>query len=269
MSDPSFHDWYQRAGRLGASPAMATRIFESVFCARPADHLLPEVAVPTIVVHRRDNAYVPADSVQLATEQIPNAMLIEIDGVDHFPFMGDVDAVVTEIAEFVVGERRLPPPDRLLAAVMFTDLVGSTERAAALGDAQWKQVLERHDAAVRAAVGGCGGNVVKTTGDGVLALFPSAGVAVRAAERLRDELARDDFEVRVGVHVGDVDRRGDDISGLAVHIASRVMARAGAGEIHVTASVVAAMAGQAVLFEDGGRHELKGVPGSWELFRLA
>src|SRR5207302_1161164 len=119
------------------------------------------------------------------------------------------------IAHFVVGERRLPPPQRLLAAVMFTDLVGSTQRAASLGDAHWKALLDRHDSAVRDVVGRTGGTVVKSTGDGVLALFPSAGVALRAACRLRTSLASDELDVRVGVHVGDIDRRGEDVSGLA------------------------------------------------------
>ena len=183
--------------------------------------------------------------------------------------MGDVDALVAEIAAFVVGERRLPPPQRLLSAVMFTDLVGSTERAASLGDEDWKSVLDRHDAAVRAIVGRCGGSVVKTTGDGVLALLPSAGGCLRVAAAIRHDLATEGLDVRIGVHVGDIDRRGDDVSGLAVNIASRAMSRGGAGEIVVTASVVAAVAGQAVAFEPLGAHDLKGVPGAWELFRVA
>jgi class 3 adenylate cyclase/pimeloyl-ACP methyl ester carboxylesterase len=269
LSDRSFRKWYQRAGRLGASPATAGRIFESIFCDAPAAQGLSEVAVPTVVLHRTGNRYVPAESVQLVAEQVPNAVLVEMDGVDHFPFMGDVDSVLAEIADFVVGERRLPPPDRLLAVIMFTDLVGSTEQAASLGDAKWKSVLSRHDSATRAAVGRGGGSVVKTTGDGVLALFPSVTSALRSAVRLRDELASDGLDLRIGMHVGDVDRRGDDISGLAVHIAARVMAHAGSGQIGATASVVAAMAGQAAVFEPAGCHELKGVPGQWELYHLA
>ncbi len=205
----------------------------------------------------------------LARERIPHAEVVELEGCDHFPFVGDVDAVVAEIAEFVVGERRLPAPQRLLSAVLFTDLVGSTERAAALGDADWKSVLDRHDAAVRTIVGRCGGSVIKTTGDGVLALLPSAGVCLRAAGAVRRDLAAEGLDVRIGVHVGDIDRRGDDVSGLAVNIASRAMSKGGAGEIVVTESVVAAVAGQAVTFVPLGTHDLKGVPGEWQLFRLA
>ncbi len=268
LTDKNFRDWYARAGRSGASPASAGRIWESVFSGHPNDLRLSEIDVPTLVMHRKDNAYACDNVLELAAEQMPDANVVEIDGRDHFPFVGDVDAFVAEIADFVVGERRLPPPQRLLAAVMFTDLVGSTRRAAALGDAHWKVLLDRHDATVRGVVGRTGGTVVKTTGDGVLALFPSAGVALLAARRLQATLAADDLEIRVGVHVGDVDRRGDDVSGLAVNIAARVMSVADDGRVAVTVSVVAAVAGQAGTFESMGPHELKGVPGVWELCRV-
>jgi len=267
-SDVSFRDWYTRAGRVGASPATAARIWESVFSSRPADQLLEHVETPTLVLYRRDNRYSPADAVRRAASQIKHATVVELVGADHFPFVGDVDAVVAETANFVVGERRIPAPQRLLTALMFTDLVASTERAALLGDARWKSVLDRHDAVVRAAVGSCGGTVVKTTGDGVLALLPSAGAALRAAERTRAELAVDGLAVRIGIHLGDIDRRGDDISGLSVHIAARTMAQADPGQIVVTASVPSAVTGQDTTFEPLGAHKLKGVPGEWELFQL-
>ena len=151
---------------------------------------------------------------------------------------------------------------------MFTDLVASTAQAAALGDARWKSVLDRHDAVVRAAVGRSGGTVVKNTGDGVLALLPSAGVAVQVARRVRDELAGEALAVRIGLHVGDVDRRGTDLSGLGVHVAARVMAVGGSGEIIVTGSLRIAVTGESATFEPLGPHALRGVPGEWELFRL-
>jgi class 3 adenylate cyclase/pimeloyl-ACP methyl ester carboxylesterase len=267
-SDTSFRDWYARAGRVGASPATATRIWESVFASGPSEQLLEHVETPTLVLHRRDNRYAPANGVRLAASRMPNATVVELDGADHFPFVGDVDTVVAELAHFVVGERRLPPAQRVLAALLFTDLVASTERAASLGDTHWKSVLNRHDLSVSAAVGRCGGTIVKTTGDGVLALLPSAAAAVRASERIRDVLAADGLAVRVGIHVGDLDRRGDDVSGIAVHIAARAMAAADAGQIVVTASVPAAITGQAAVFQTLGPHTLKGVPGEWELFQL-
>jgi class 3 adenylate cyclase len=269
MADRTFREWYRRAGQVGASPSTAPRIWDSAMRVHPRESLLERVDAPTLVLHRRDNAFAPVDVLRLAAERIPHATLVELEGHDHFPFVGDVDALVAEIAAFVVGERRVPPPRRLLSAVLFTDLVGSTERAAALGDEDWKSLLDRHDAAVRVVVGRCGGSVIKTTGDGVLALVPSGGDALRGAAALRRDLAAEGLDVRIGVHVGDVDRRGDDVSGLAVNIASRVMSKAGAGEILVTTSVVAAVAGQSVAFESIGAHDLKGVPGAWELFRVA
>jgi class 3 adenylate cyclase len=268
ISDRSFRDWYERAGRMGASPSTAPRIWGSVISAHPRDALLERVMAPTLVVHRRDNVFVPEHVLTNAGERIRNATLVELDGRDHFPFVGDVDALVAEIAAFVTGERQLPPPQRLLAAVLFTDLVGSTERAASLGDEEWKLLLDRHDTTVRTAVGRCGGSVVKTTGDGILALLPSAGSGLRTAAAIHRDLAAEGLDVRIGVHAGDIDRRGDDVSGLAVNIASRVMSKAGAGEIVVTTSVVAAIAGQSVAFESLGSQDLKGVPGAWELFRV-
>ena len=269
VADPSFRDWYARAGRAGASPATAARIWESVFRSPPSDQLLGRVATPTLVLYRRDNVYSPAEAALLAASQIRGATVVELEGADHFPFLGDVDAVVAEVAQVAVGERRLPPPQRLLAAVLYTDLVASTDRAASLGDARWKSVLDRHDAALRAAVGRCGGTVIKTTGDGILATLPSAGAAIRAAQRIQDALDADELRVRIGIHVGDIDRRGSDVSGLGVVVAARVMAMADAGQILVTASVPAAMIGQDATFEPLGAHELKGIPGTWPLYRLA
>ncbi len=269
LADREFRDWYTRAGRLGASPSTASRIWESAIRAHPRDALLEKVVAPTLVLHRRDNVFAPDDGLTLARERIPHAEVVELEGCDHFPFVGDVDAVVAEIAAFVIGERRLPPPQRLLSAVLFTDLVGSTERAAALGDTDWKSVLNRHDAAVRSIIGRCGGSVVKTTGDGVLALLPSAGACLRAATAIRHDLAAEGLEVRIGAHVGDIDRRGDDVSGLAVNIASRAMSKGGAGDIVATMSIVAAVAGEPLEFESLGTHDLKGVPRAWQLFRVS
>jgi class 3 adenylate cyclase len=269
IADPEFRDWYARAGRLGASPSTAPRIWESVLRTFPRDALLEQVVAPTLVLHRRDNQFATEDVLRVAGKRMPHATLIELEGRDHFPFVGDVDALVAEISAFVVGERRLPPPQRLLSAVLFTDLVGSTEQASSLGDEDWKAVLDRHDATIRALVGRAGGEVIKTTGDGVLATLPSAGCCLRVAAAMLRDLRVQGLEARIGVHVGDIDRRGDDVSGLAVNIASRVMSKGNAGEIVVTLSVVTAVAGQAVAFEVLDTHALKGVPGEWELFRVA
>lgn len=269
IADRQFRDWYLRAGRLGASPSTAPRIWDAVMRADQRDALLEQVVTPTLVLHRRENRFTTPDVLTVAGEKVAHATLVELEGRDHFPFVGDVDAVVAEISAFVVGERRVPPPQRLLSAVLFTDLVGSTERASSIGDEGWKSVLDHHDAAICATVGRAGGSVVKTTGDGALALLPSAGGCLRAASTILRELRAEGLDARIGVHLGDIDRRGADVSGLAVNIASRAMSQAGAGEIVVTAAVVAAVAGQAWAFEPLGAHDLKGVPGVWDLFRVA
>ena len=267
VSDPTFREWYVRAGRTGASPALASRIWESVFEQTPDEQMLEEVDTPTLVLVRDEHVHAPAEAVRAAAARLRRVSTVEVRGEDLFPFLGDVDGVVAEISHFLLGERRTPPPQRLLAAVLFTDLVDSTARAASLGDARWKTLLDRHDSVMRAAVGHCGGTVVKGTGDGVLALLPSASAALTVAERARRELAGDQLDVRIGIHVGDVDRRGDDISGLAVNIAARVMSKAGTGEIFVTDSVVAATGGPGPQYEPQGTYELKGVPGGWALTR--
>jgi class 3 adenylate cyclase/alpha-beta hydrolase superfamily lysophospholipase len=267
LSNPVFRDWYLRAGRSGASPASASRIWTSVFTSTADDQLLEEVEVPTLVLYRAEHATAPVEAVQRAISSLRRVTAVELDGADLFPFLGDVDALVAEIAHFAIGERRTPPPQRLLAAVLFTDLVDSTARAASMGDAKWKAVLDRHDVVIRAAVGHCGGTVVKGTGDGVVALLPSATAALQVAERIRRDLESEELEARIGIHVGDIDRRGDDISGLAVHLAARVMAKAGAAEIYVTDAVIAAAGGPGPQYESQGTYELKGIPGEWALSR--
>ena len=266
-SDPSFREWYLRAGRTGASPTNAARIWESVFSAYPYGQGLEEINVPTLVLVRVGQVASPPEAVRAAASQISRVTTVELDGADLFPFMGDVDAVVAEVSHFLLGERRTPPPQRMLAAVLFTDLVDSTARAASLGDAKWKALLDRHDGVIGAAVGHCGGTVVKGTGDGVLALLPSAAAALQVATTVLRDLAVIELDARIGIHVGDIDKRGDDISGLAVNIAARVMSKAGNGEIYVTDSVVAATGGPGSQYEPRGSYELKGVPGEWALSR--
>ena len=267
VNNPTFREWYLRAGRSGASPASAARMWESVFTSTGDDQLLDEVEAPTLVLYRAQQMTSPIEAVDNAIARLRRVTAVELEGADLFPFLGDVDTMISEIAHFVVGERRIPPPQRVLAAVLFTDLVGSTARAASLGDAQWKALLDRHDTAIRAAVEHCGGTVVKGTGDGVVALLPSATSALQVADRIRRDLALETLDARFGIHVGDVDRRGDDISGLAVNIAARVMAKAGTSEIYVTDSVIAATGGLGPQYEPRGSYELKGVPGEWTLSR--
>ena len=265
--EPEFRAWLDRAGRVGASPATASRILEATFQqlrAVPIDHSL--VHVPTLVLTRPLNNTRAPGVVQRVADTIPGAQLVELPGDDDLAIGADVDALIAEIARFLTGTAYVPPPSRSLCAVLFTDLVSSTERAAELGDERWKAVLDRHDGAARTAVSRCAGRVVKTTGDGVLAILPSATAALQAARQIRNALTEQGLEVRVGIHVGELEARGDDVAGLAVHVASRVMSAATAGEILVSATVPAVTVGSAARFESRGVHQLKGVPGDWELF---
>jgi class 3 adenylate cyclase len=197
---------------------------------------------------------------------VPGAVRVDLPGEDLSPFGSEVDALLAEVFRFVTGEHRLPPPERILAAVLYSDLVASTDRTTALGDARWRRVLDRHDEIAQACVGRRGGTVIKTTGDGILAVLASATNALRAARELRAALLEQDLEVRVGVHVGDIDRRGDDISGVGVVIAARILNLAAPGEILVSSAAVSATTGEPIHFEPRGEHHLKGIPGTWPIF---
>ena len=270
MKDRDFLTWLDRAGRMGASPRSAERMVEANFAqlrAHPIDH--SRVCVPTLVLRRPQNRTRSPEIVARVAEAIPDALLVDLPGTDDLAIGPDVDALVAEIARFLTGEAQIPPPTRSLCAVLFTDLVSSTERAAAVGDARWKSVLDRQDAVARTMVGRSGGRVVKATGDGILAVLPSASAALRAADQIALALAADDLQVRIGIHVAEIEHRGDDVAGLGVHVAARVMAAAGPGETYVSSTVPAVVAGSDARFQSRGTHTLKGVPGEWELFSVA
>jgi class 3 adenylate cyclase/alpha-beta hydrolase superfamily lysophospholipase len=264
--EPEFRVWLDRAGRAGASPASAARMVEASYQqnrAAPIEHHL--VRVPTLVLMRPRSAR-PAEIVRRVADAIEGAQLVELPGDDDLAIGADVDDLIAEIARFLTGEAKVPQPSRTLCAVLFTDLVSSTERAAALGDERWKQVLNRHDDVARSAIGRSAGRVVKTTGDGVLAILPSASASLQAAQQIRRSLALEGLEVRIGIHVAEVEARGEDIAGLGVHIAARIMSAAAPGEILVSVTVPALTIGSATNYEPRGRHTLKGVPGEWDLF---
>ena len=264
-ADPEFKAWSDAAGRAGASPSQARRLFEKQSSDPPFDNSL--IATPTLVITRSPaDSIVPAEFFRRGAHRFPNAQHIELGDGDASVFGDGVDDVLVAISEHLTGEARLPRAQRHLAAILFTDLVDSTRRAASEGDADWKRLLDRHDAVNRAEVARCGGEVIKTTGDGVLALFPSATAAVEAAARIRDRLADEHLDVRVGIHAGDIDRRGDDVSGLAVNVAARVMSAAEPGQILVTLAVVLLGGGRTA--NSIGERTLKGVDGTWELFAI-
>jgi class 3 adenylate cyclase len=253
--------------RLSASPGMARATFASG--ARiDVTELLGSVHVPTLIVHARGDL-VPIQGARMMARRIPGARLLEVEGVDHAPWFSSPDEIVGEIEELLTGTRHTPRSNRVLATVMFTDIVGSTERAAELGDARWRAVLERHDEVTRREVAKIGGTVVKSTGDGYLATFDGPAAAIRCTEAIREALARDGVQIRAGLHTGEIERIGDDVGGLGVHIAARVCATAAPGEILVSRTVGDLVVGSGLAFEPRGSHLLKGVPGEWQLLAVA
>jgi class 3 adenylate cyclase len=201
-------------------------------------------------------------------DQIAGARYVELPGQDHLPWAGDADAIVEEVREFLTGERVAAEPDRVLATVMFTDIVSSTQTAAAMGDRRWRDALDAHDAAVRRQLVAFRGREVQTTGDGFLATFDGPARAIRCAGAIVAAALELNMEVRVGLHTGEVEIRGDDIGGVAVHIGQRVSAHAQASEIMVSSTVKELVVGSGIEFEDRGDHELKGVPDRWHLFAV-
>jgi class 3 adenylate cyclase len=202
-------------------------------------------------------------------EQIPGAVRVELPGRDHMPWAGDTDALVEEIRAFLTGSRVAEASDRVLATVMFTDVVRSTERAAALGDRRWTELLDAHEAAVRRDIAAYRGREIKTMGDGFLATFDGPARGIRCARAIRDSARDLDIEVRVGLHTGEIELRGDDIGGLAVHIGQRVLSAAQPSEVVVSSTVKDLVAGSGIEFADRGEHALKGVPGTWHLYAVA
>jgi class 3 adenylate cyclase len=229
--------------------------------------LLPQVAAPTLVLQRAaQGPIVSLEMGRYVADHIPGARFVEIDGIDHLWFTDHADEVVGEIEEFLTGARTAADPDRRLATVLFTDIVGSTAQAAALGDTRWRALLDRHDQIVREELNRFGGVEIDSAGDGFLSTFDGPAQAIRCAAAMSDALSRVGLEIRAGVHTGEVEVRGSNIGGLAVHIGARVAAKGNGGEIVVSSTVKELMAGSDVMFLDRGEHELKGVPGTWRLY---
>lgn len=265
IDDPDFREWLSRAGRSGASPASAGRLWGLVLDYRES-LTPPGIDVPTLVL-RNSDCMTPEGVVREVVEAIPGATFVHVPGADNYPISGDVDPLIAEIARFVTGGPDALPPQRSVSAVLFTDLVDSTRRAAELGDEQWRDLLDVHDQVVQQCVLHKGGRVVKYTGDGVLALLPSATAALETSRSIRERLIERGLRIRVGVHVGDVDVRGDDVSGIAINAAARIMSRAEAGETLVSNSARQATLGSGLRFEIVGPAKLKGIPEQLILYR--
>jgi pimeloyl-ACP methyl ester carboxylesterase len=263
--DPQTAEFTARMERSAASPGMVQKIFE-MFLDIDVRAVLPTIHVPTLVLHRRGDRVVNRRAGKELAAAIPGARYVELAGIDHLPWAGDSEAVLGEIEEFLTGARSRPEPDRVLATVMFTDIVGSTERAAELGDSRWGELLSTHQTAVRRELTRFHGREVKTLGDGCLATFDGPARAIRCGRAIAEVARSLGLEVRIGLHSGEVELIGEDVSGIAVHIAARVGALATPGEVLASSTVKDLVAGSGIPFVDRGAKRLKGIPDEWRLF---
>jgi class 3 adenylate cyclase len=259
--DHQLRTWLGRLQRLSASPGTAAAMMRWILDIDVRD-VLGAVRVPTLVLTRTDDQFVRSDHAHYLAEEIPSARLVELPGGDYLYFVGDSESLLDEIQEFLTGVRATPEPDRVLATVMFTDLVGSTETAAAVGDRAWRDMVERHHAAVRRQLERFRGREIDTAGDGFFATFDGPARAIHCAEAIQDAVSALGLEVRIGLHTGECELLDDKISGIAVNTGARVSSHAGPGEILVSRTVVDLVAGAGITFADRGTHGLKGVPGT-------
>jgi class 3 adenylate cyclase len=266
--DEQLRSWWGQYERAGNNPEAAAAMAR-MHAQSDVRHVLSALRVPTLVVHRTGDLAFEAACGRYLAEHIPGAKYVEVPGVDHLPWVGDQDAILDEIEAFLTGVRPALESDRVLATVLFTDIVESTRKAAEVGDRRWRELLDRHDEAVRRELERHRGNEVKTTGDGLLATFDGPARAVRCACAIRDAVRDLGIEVRAGLHTGEIELRGKDVAGVAVAITRRVCDRAEGGQVLVSRTVTDLVAGSGLEFEDRGEHELKGVPGRWQLYAVA
>lgn len=265
--DERERQYWARFERLAVSPG-AARVLLQMVADTDVRHVLPTIRVPTLIVHRSGDRATPVEGARHIAAHIPGAKYVELPGEDHFAWMGDLDAVLGPVEEFLTGACQAPEPDRVLATVLFTDIVGSTARAAELGDQRWRDLLTSHNAVVRAELARFHGREVNTAGDGFLATFDGPARAIRCACAVRDAVRSLGIEIRAGLHTGECELMGDDVGGIAVHTGARVAASAAPGEVLVSSTVKDLVAGSRLRFADRGTHELRGVPGKWRLFAV-
>ena len=264
-TDPSVRRWWRMFCASASSPV---ETLEGISSLGPVDirGLLGSIQAPVLVLHRTCDRLADVRASRYMAERIPGARLVELPGDDHLPFFGDQDAVVALTQEFLTGASPAADPDRVLATVLFTDLVDSTRLAAGMGDRRWHRTLEQHNQVVRSNLARFRGREVKTTGDGFLATFDGPARAIRSADAIRTGVRDQGLEVRAGLHTGECELLGDDIGGIAVHIAARVLAKAAAGEILCSRTVKDLVAGSGFAFAERGTYRLRGVPDSWQLY---
>jgi class 3 adenylate cyclase len=267
-NDARMREWFTRYQRLAMPPGAAARMYRAVL------HLdlravLPAISVPTLVLHRRDNRHYRLAFGQYLAAHIPGARLVELPGADCFPFhTPQCDPVLDELQAFLTGVREGAPAERELATVLFTDIAGSTALAAALGDARWLELRAAHHALVRRNLAAFRGREVDCAGDGFLATFDGPARAVHCAMQIREGVPTLGLQIRAGLHTGEIERRDGEVGGIAVHLASRVMASAGPDEVLVSRTVTDLVVGSGITFEDRGARVLKGIPGTWHLFNV-
>jgi pimeloyl-ACP methyl ester carboxylesterase len=264
--DVRFRNFWARVLRLSASPG-AFAALSRMNMQIDIRNILPAIRVPALIMHSVNDQALPIESGRYLAEHIPGARLVELTG-DHVPWLADAEVVTDEVEEFLTGVRHGPEPDRVLATVLFTDIVGSTERAASLGDRAWRDLLENHHALIRRELDRFRGREIDTAGDGFLATFDGPARAIRCASAISKEVRSLGIEIRAGLHTGECEKMGGKLGGIAVHTGARVAALAKAGEVLVSSTVKDLVAGSGLSFRDRGDHSLKGIPGEWKLFAV-
>jgi class 3 adenylate cyclase len=267
VENARFREWWARYLRLGTSPRGAQALL-TLYKELDVRDVLDAISVPTLVLHRTGDRVVRLAAGRYLAEHIPGARLVELEGDDHFPSTGNWQSVVEEIEEFLTGQRHVQGVDRVLATVMFTDIVGSTESASRLGDRRWGDLVARHDELVRRHLERYRGRAVKTLGDGFLATFDGPARAIRCAREIAESVRSLEIEIRAGLHTGECEFVGDDVAGMAINIGARVSSLAGPGEVLVSSTVKDLVFGSGIEFADRGEHRLKGVPGDWKLYAV-
>jgi class 3 adenylate cyclase len=266
-NDNAFRSWWDMAGNRAASPSMARAVIKIIRHSDVRD-TLPRITAPTLILHRDNPAFSPIGHAHHLAEHIAGSHLVELPGEDALYWVGDTAPMLDEIEEFITGVRGGSDAERLLTTIVFTDIVASTERAALLGDDRWRDLLDNHDSIVRHELQRFGGREVNTAGDGFVATFTSPSAAIVCADAIVDAVRVLDIEVRVGIHAGEVEVRGTDVAGMAVHIGARVAALAGPSEVLVSSTLRDIVTGSRHRFGDRGESSLKGVPGQWRLYAL-
>jgi len=267
VNDEEFKQWWATYLRRSASPSMALALakMNSEIDIRS---ILPAIHVRTLVMHRLGDKDIDVNGSRYISRQIPNAKYVELSGEDHLWFVGDSDVILNNVEEFLTGSYHPAEPERILATVMFTDIVGSTQKAVELGDSKWRNLLISHRTIIRRELAAFRGKEIETTGDGFLATFDGPARAIRCAMAMNKAVASLNIEIRVGLHTGECELMDNDVGGIAVHLGARVMSKASASEILVSSTVKDLVAGSGILFEEKGVHKLKGIPGEWQLYKV-